>query len=59
MKGAAPSGTANLVLAATLLVVLILRPRGLSRGNELPFPTEWKLPRVGGGMTSLPSESPR
>src|SRR4029078_3610663 len=30
-----PSGTANLVLAATFLVVLVLRQGGLSRGVEL------------------------
>jgi branched-chain amino acid transport system permease protein len=43
--GTAPSGTANLVLAATFLIVLILRPRGLSRGRELAWPTDWRLPR--------------
>jgi branched-chain amino acid transport system permease protein len=43
--GSAPSGTANLVLAATLLIVLILRPRGLSRGRELVWPTDWRLPQ--------------
>jgi branched-chain amino acid transport system permease protein len=43
--GTAPSGTANLALAATLLVVLILRPRGLSGGRELAWPTDWRLPR--------------
>jgi branched-chain amino acid transport system permease protein len=55
----APSGTANLVLAAALLVVLILRPRGLSRGNELPWPTEWKLPRLDGIRSRLPARTPR
>jgi branched-chain amino acid transport system permease protein len=40
----APSGTANLVLAVTFLGVLILRPRGLSRGRELAWPTDWRLP---------------
>ena len=43
--GTAPSGTANLVLAGVFLVVLILRPAGLSRGREVPWPTEWRLPR--------------
>jgi branched-chain amino acid transport system permease protein len=47
----APSGTSNLALAATLLIVLILRPRGLSGGKELAWPTDWSLGalrRVGG-----------
>jgi branched-chain amino acid transport system permease protein len=43
-----PSGTANLVLAGTFLIVLILRPRGLSGGRELTWPLDWRLPRVGG-----------
>jgi len=44
--GAAPSGTANLVLAAVFVVVLILFPFGLSGGRELPWPTDWHLPRM-------------
>jgi branched-chain amino acid transport system permease protein len=40
-----PSGTANLVLAATFIVVLILRPRGLSGGRELSWPLDWRLLR--------------
>jgi branched-chain amino acid transport system permease protein len=40
-----PSGTANLVLALVLLVTLILRPKGLTGGREVPWPTEWRLPR--------------
>ena len=44
--GAAPSGTANLVLAAVFVIVLILWPSGLSRGRELPWPTEWRRPRL-------------
>ncbi|HZR93970.1 MAG TPA: branched-chain amino acid ABC transporter permease [Gaiellaceae bacterium] len=43
--GTAPSGTANLVLAVTFLVVLFLRPRGLAGGAELTWPTDWRLPR--------------
>jgi Hydantoinase/oxoprolinase N-terminal region len=39
----APSGTTNLALAATLLVVLILRSRGLSGGKELAWPADWSL----------------
>jgi branched-chain amino acid transport system permease protein len=40
-----PAGTANLVLALTLLLTLILRPKGLTGGKEVPWPTEWRLPR--------------
>ena len=42
---AAPSGTSNLALAAMLLIVLILRPKGISGGKELAWPTDWRLPR--------------
>jgi branched-chain amino acid transport system permease protein len=38
-----PSGTTNLVLALLLLVTLILRPRGITGGRELPWPTDWTL----------------
>jgi branched-chain amino acid transport system permease protein len=55
----APSGTANLVLAATLLVVLVLRPRGLSRGNELSWPTEWRRPSLDGIRARLPTRAAR
>jgi branched-chain amino acid transport system permease protein len=44
--GTAPSGTANLVLAGVFILVLALRPRGLSGGRELPWPTDWRLPSV-------------
>jgi branched-chain amino acid transport system permease protein len=40
-----PAGTANLVLALMLLLTLILRPKGLTGGKEVPWPTEWRLPR--------------
>jgi branched-chain amino acid transport system permease protein len=40
-----PAGTANLVLALILLLTLILRPKGLTGGKEVPWPTEWRLPR--------------
>jgi branched-chain amino acid transport system permease protein len=49
-----PSGTANLALAATFLVVLILRPRGLSRGRELSWPLDWRLPRTRGSRRVAP-----
>lgn len=40
-----PSGTASLVLAFVLLVTLILRPKGITGGKEIPWPGEWRLPR--------------
>jgi hypothetical protein len=40
-----PAGTANLVLALMLLVMLVLRPKGITGGKEIPWPTEWRLPR--------------
>jgi branched-chain amino acid transport system permease protein len=60
--GTAPSGTANLALAATLLAVLILRPRGLSQSRELVWPTDWRLPRFAslrpGGVAPLAGDAP-
>jgi branched-chain amino acid transport system permease protein len=41
-----PSGTANLVLAAVLLVTLILRPKGITAGREIRWPGDWSMPRV-------------
>ena len=40
-----PSGTANLVLAAVLLVTLILRPKGITAGREISWPGDWTMPR--------------
>lgn len=40
-----PSGTASLVLAVVLLVTLILRPKGITAGKEIPWPGDWRLPR--------------
>jgi hypothetical protein len=40
-----PAGTANFVLALVLLLTLILRPKGITGGKEIPWPTEWRLPR--------------
>jgi len=40
----APSGTADLVMAIALLVALVLRPRGLTAGREIPWPSDWRLP---------------
>ncbi len=39
----APSGTANLVLSAILLATLVLRPRGITGGKEIPWPGDWSL----------------
>ena len=38
-----PSGTANLVLAGVLLGTLILRPKGLTGGKEIPWPGDWRF----------------
>jgi branched-chain amino acid transport system permease protein len=40
-----PAGTSNFILALVLLVTLVARPGGLTRGKEIPWPTEWRLPR--------------
>jgi branched-chain amino acid transport system permease protein len=57
-----PSGTANLVLALVLLVTLILRPRGITGGKEIPWPTDWRfgLPgkRGAGGVVMPVSTAP-
>ena len=53
-----PSGTANLVLAGTFLIVLILRPRGLSGGRELAWPFDWRLPRRRPERREIPTEQP-
>lgn len=57
-----PSGIANLAAAAMLLLVLILAPVGLSRGREIPWPSEWHLPswmtrRARRGSTPILPES--
>lgn len=49
-----PSGTANLVLAAILLVALILRPKGLTSGKEINWPGDWERP----GWLKKPSPAP-
>lgn len=41
-----PSGTADLVLALALLLALIFRPKGLTGGKEIAFPTDWTLDPV-------------
>lgn len=40
-----PAGTSNFALAAALLLTLILRPNGITGGKEVPWPTDWHLPR--------------
>ena len=40
----APSGSANLVMAIALLVALVLRPKGLTAGREIPWPGDWRMP---------------
>jgi branched-chain amino acid transport system permease protein len=40
-----PSGTASLVVAVVLLVALILRPKGLTGGKEIPWPGDWRFSR--------------
>jgi branched-chain amino acid transport system permease protein len=44
-SGRPPSGTSNLVLGFFLLATLVVRPRGLTGGREVPWPTDWRLPR--------------
>jgi branched-chain amino acid transport system permease protein len=39
----APSGTSNLALAVILLLVLMLRPKGISAGNEISWPGDWSF----------------
>jgi branched-chain amino acid transport system permease protein len=38
-----PAGTANLVLAAVLLLTLVVRPKGLTGGKEIPWPGDWSF----------------
>lgn len=56
-----PSGTANLVLALALLGAIILRPKGITGGKEVPWPRRWRArARAGRGMTNLaPSTLPK
>lgn len=43
--GDVPAGTTQLGLALILLVTLILRPRGITSGRELPWPGDWQARR--------------
>jgi branched-chain amino acid transport system permease protein len=47
-----PAGTAEVVLAALLLLVLIKRPGGLTGGREIPFPAFGPLRRRAGGAAT-------
>ena len=38
-----PSGTANFVLAVVLVVTLVLRPKGITGGREIPWPGDWSF----------------
>jgi branched-chain amino acid transport system permease protein len=63
-----PSGTANFVLAVVLVVTLVLRPKGITGGREIPWPGDWSFTslrrlarRVGlrGGRDAVAAESPK
>ena len=38
-------GFAQLALAVALLLILIVRPRGLTAGHEIPWPGDWQPPK--------------
>lgn len=50
-----PSGTANLVLAVVLLVTLILRPKGITGGKEIPWPGDWL--KAGSALRRRPAKA--
>jgi branched-chain amino acid transport system permease protein len=50
-----PAGTAEVVLAALLLLILIKRPGGLTGGREIPWPRAVRLPRRGGVTPAEPA----
>jgi branched-chain amino acid transport system permease protein len=56
-----PSGTASLVLAFVLLVTLILRPKGITGGKEIPWPGDWRvrgwLRRPSAAVAGAPGEA--
>lgn len=41
-----PSGTANVLLALFLLLIIILRPSGITGGREIPLPRQWGRARI-------------
>jgi branched-chain amino acid transport system permease protein len=42
-----PAGTSNFVLALVLLLTMLLRPRGITGGHEIPWPGDWSLAWLG------------
>jgi branched-chain amino acid transport system permease protein len=60
-----PSGTANFVLAVILVVTLVLRPKGITGGREIPWPGDWSFGRLArrarlrGGQDPVAAESPK
>jgi branched-chain amino acid transport system permease protein len=63
-----PSGTANFVLAVILVVTLVLRPKGITGGKEIPWPGDWSFrsfrrlarrARLRGGRDPVAAESPK
>lgn len=51
-----PAGTRNLVVAAVLLLVLLLRPDGLTGGREVALPTGLRRPRTAPASEPTTSE---
>jgi branched-chain amino acid transport system permease protein len=45
-----PNGVSTGAVAVLLILVLILRPAGLTGGREISFPRRWRTPRQGGGV---------
>ena len=60
-----PSGTANFVLAVILVVTLVLRPKGITGGREIPWPGDWSFSRLArrvglrSGRDTVAAESPK
>jgi branched-chain amino acid transport system permease protein len=54
--GDVPTGTTQLGLAIILLLTLILRPKGITAGREIPWPGDWSLPRRRGRRPPVPVE---
>lgn len=52
----APSGSANLVVAIALLVALIVWPKGITGGREVPWPARWSRR---GGVRQAGAAPPR
>jgi branched-chain amino acid transport system permease protein len=50
-----PLGVQEIVLGAVMLVILIYRPQGLTRGREVPWPFGAPRPASGPAATSIPA----